>query len=630
MIPPVPVSRGRVLLLLAAIALVITGVTATSAAITLDKPFPSLVVDAHGFYSIVELPTWEPADRPKGLHRLVSINGQRVPETLPPQSPLELYAPLESLPIGHPLKLEFEGEEGPYPVSARVGRLGVQEFLFFFVTYALAAWVVLWSGGLVLTTRHRSAARRAYALWATSAFLFLCTFYDYHTNAWLMPLFSVSTVGILLGALWLAYAFPKPPAWGMASLRRVLIAVTLLGAAAALVLAVSPFTGWNALPIRRAIDWLLGLGIGLLALAVLLRLRRSKELERSELVTASWGLAVTPLLIALVHMLRLVTHRDLMHLVLPFIVLIFPLSIGYALLRNNLLEPRRVLTSRTLMVPFALGALLLSLLSTYLLYLAIRGAWLLPLLLILLGFALFILVMVLARRAVVQELDAMRRLEVNAAQTEKRQALSALGTEICHELVYPLNFLRDLLRRSDGSQPLDGEDFSMARMEIDRMDRLIHCLREHELPPPQLGPIRLHAGVDRALIVLRELIQEKKLSVSVDVPTEVMVNAEMDSLIQLLTNLLRNAAQSTPENGTIGVRYLREPPGPGIEVWDTGPGIPPELLPVLFTRRVSTKAGGYGIGLTVVERVARSFRWKVTFDRDSDRTYFRVTFPSLP
>jgi two-component system sensor histidine kinase KdpD len=758
-----PRPRGPLLILtLGGLALALTCFAALSASRTLGMRFPSCVVDAYGIYSIVELPRWaSPTPPPQGLHRLASVNDKPLSAAPPPLALKKLYELLKDEPEGTQVRLVFEGPEGPLPtVTASVRALGLEEVLFLFVTYTLAAWVVLWSGALVFIACHRTASQRAYSLWSTSAFLFLLSFYDHHTKAWLFPAFSVSTIGILLGALWLAYAFPKPPRRGASALRGLLGAATLVGAAAVLWLLVGAGLGWNSLPIRRAIDWLMAPGLLTLALVFILRLRRSTGRAREELAIASWGLIATPLLIAIVHLGRMVTHRDAMHLVLPFIVLLFPLSVGYALIRHNLLESRLVLTRAVAAVPFVLGALLLAVLGAYLLWLAAPG----PLLLIPLGLVLFALLMLFARRlqvrlffpsalafrgtvghlkeqlaslreipairgaveeavakalpsqsaqvldatdstglaslppeareqlargenvwpvqgphaegllipmrslgelravlclipqkgsalytqedlslletlaslgalalhnaAAVQELESLRRLEASAARDEKRLALGALSTEICHEVVYPLNFLRDLLRRSGGGQTLDEEDLSFARMEVARMNRMIDSLRLLDLPSPQLGALRLIEPIHRALLLLREPIQQKKLSVSVEVPSELRVNADMDSLLQLFSNLLRNAAQSAPEAGAIGVRYREGPEEPDIDIWDTGPGIPQEIASVLFIRRVSTKPEGYGIGLTVVQRIARSFQWRISFLREDNLTCFRLTLPS--
>jgi signal transduction histidine kinase len=229
---------------------------------------------------------------------------------------------------------------------------------------------------------------------------------------------------------------------------------------------------------------------------------------------------------------------------------------------------------------------------------------------------------------VVRELESSRRLEVDAAQQEKQLTLSALSEEVCHEMVYPLNFLQDLLRRGASGQPLEDEDLSFAREEVGRMKRMLDSLRRLQRPTPQVAPLHLRGHVERALQLVRETTDEKKLSVTVEIPPELTVNAEGGSLVQLLSNLLRNAAQATPESGAIGVRLHQEPEGQHLEVWDTGPGIPEHVAQVLFTsRRISTKQGGYGIGLTVVQRIAYAFRWSISFGRKAERTFFRLTLP---
>jgi two-component system, OmpR family, sensor histidine kinase KdpD len=750
------------------LALVLTALATTSAYTTLGKPFPSLLVDAYHFYSIVELPSWDgPQPRPRVNHRLVAVNGAALPEQRPLPSPLALYELMEGPTGASVARLEFADSQGQTlpPLHVQVSRFGAEEVLFFFVAYALAAWLVLWSGGMVFTLGGVPAARRAYTFWSVVTFLLLLSFYDYHTHAWLAPFFSLAAVGLPLGALWLAYAFPRPPQWRAAALRRGLVGLTVLGAGAALGLIVARFTGWNVHPIRSTIDQLMAPSFVTLAGVVLFRMRHSTGAARTELVTASWGLVTTPLLIALVHVVSLCTGRDVRHLVLPLAVLLFPLSIGYAMIRTNILEVQAVLTPRMLKVPFTLGALLLSLLGTSLVYLVTRKAQTVLVPLVPLGFALFVLLRGLTQRLqtrlffsstrafrgtveglrdrlavlrdapairqaveevvvkalptpraqvvgpgalaslphlpadaqerlargnpvwtaqnpreqhlvlpmrslgelravlllapkrgaalytqedihlletlaslgalalhnaeVVQELESIRRLEVSAAQQEKQLTLSALSEELCHEMVYPLNFLQDLLRRSASGQSLDEEDLCFAREEVDRMKRMLDSLRRLQLPTPRLAPLSLAGHIQRALLLVREPIHDKKLSVTLDVPPDLTVTAEGGSLVQLLSNLLRNAAQATPEAGAIGIRL--HPGATGgwlLDVWDSGPGIPSHVEPVLFTsRRISTKPEGYGIGLTVVQRIACSFRWNISFLREADRTAFRLSIP---
>jgi hypothetical protein len=239
---------------------VLTGIAVTSAYTTLGKPFPSFLVDAYHFYSLVEWPLWErPEPRPDVNHRLVAVNGKPLPKGAPLLSSMacyELMADTSSDSMAH-LEFEDQWDGSLHLIQSLVSRFGAEELLFFFVTYALAAWLVLWSGGLVFTVCGRPAARRAYTFWSVVTFLFLLSFYDYHTNAWLAPFFSVAKVGIPLGALWLAYAFPRPPQWRATVIRRGRIALTILAAGTAISLIVARFTGWNIHSISYAIDHLL-------------------------------------------------------------------------------------------------------------------------------------------------------------------------------------------------------------------------------------------------------------------------------------------------------------------------------------------------------------------------------------
>ena len=105
-----------------------------------------------------------------------------------------------------------------------------------------SALFVLWSGLAVLVLARRRAGAVAYAAWSVGTFVFMVTFYDYHSTAWLAPLFSLSTVWVQICVVWLAYSFPEPPAPPPArAARRRAIAFTAAGAAAAGVLALGPY-----------------------------------------------------------------------------------------------------------------------------------------------------------------------------------------------------------------------------------------------------------------------------------------------------------------------------------------------------------------------------------------------------
>ena len=70
------------------------------------------------------------------------------------------------------------------------------------------------------------------------------------------------------------------------------------------------------------------------------------------------------------------------------------------------------------------------------------------------------------------ELEAIRRLEAEVARDDKRLTLGMLGAEMSHEIAYPLNFLRYLLREGESGGPVDARDLEAGREEIGRLERM--------------------------------------------------------------------------------------------------------------------------------------------------------------
>ena len=178
--------------------------------------FPALFIDPHASYSMVWWPSWG-VERPplRFPDQLIAIDGEPVPA---PRAPLDLPAQPIAARLAalrgsgrSDVRLTFQTHEGPITVVRPLRALGTDEALFFFGVYTLVALFVLWSGLAVLVLARRRAGAVAYAGWSVASFVFMGTFYDYHSSAWLAPLFSLSTVAVPVFVVWLAYSFPEPP-----------------------------------------------------------------------------------------------------------------------------------------------------------------------------------------------------------------------------------------------------------------------------------------------------------------------------------------------------------------------------------------------------------------------------------
>jgi signal transduction histidine kinase len=735
------------------------------------RVFPGLFVDPHGSFSAVHWPSWQSADLPlRFTDRLIAVDGAPLPPAagrfdLPAH---RISAHLEAVEREgrSQAALTFDTSAGPVTLARPLRRLGVDEAAFFFGFYALMAVFALWSGLMVFVLARRRAGAVAYGWWSVGNAVFMLTFYDYHSTASLAPLFSLSTVGVQVGAVWLLYSFPEPPRRARRLLRGATITFTAVAAAVALVLMVGPYAGLDLRALRVAVAFNGLASLALLAIGVLARLvlARSQD-QRRELRSAVWGLAAVPALLAIGFFLLALTGTGAVHLLLPFLVPLFPLSIGYALIRHNILGTTAVLTRRMFVAPVLTAALAAALL-VYLVLDAVfpaggagRGVPWVASALTLGGVALVghrvsgriffaatarfrptlqqladdlaskrnapeicgaiqeavtrwlpteqatvvlpgelhqipgrpaglrtqmaegrsawttephtqrrllvpmrsqgglrgILALAPKHQAALytreelelcetiaslgavalhnaealSELELLRRFEVEAARDDKRLTLGLLGAEIAHEIAYPLNFLRYLLRQGDSGQPLEVQDLEVGREEIGRLERMFAALHRLRIPVPQLAPVLVLPRVRRALDLIREMLSERRISVAVDVPPDLTVTADPDGLVQIFANLLRNAAQAAGAGGSIGARSRPEPDGTmRLEVWDEGPGVSEELAATIFNPFVTAgKQGSMGLGLAVTQRLVRTYGWRIHVDRREARTVFGIEIP---
>jgi signal transduction histidine kinase len=137
------------------------------------------------------------------------------------------------------------------------------------------------------------------------------------------------------------------------------------------------------------------------------------------------------------------------------------------------------------------------------------------------------------------------------------------------------------------------------------------------LPPPDRRPCDVRRLVEDLLVLLRPSLDEARVRCSLVGPAALPpVVADKNQLEQVLVNVLKNAAEAAGAGGTIEVRLERgERRGNGaggaasgadvtvLSVRDSGPGIAPEVAARLFTPFYTTKPGGRGLGLTLVQEV---------------------------
>lgn len=131
------------------------------------------------------------------------------------------------------------------------------------------------------------------------------------------------------------------------------------------------------------------------------------------------------------------------------------------------------------------------------------------------------------------------------------------------------------------------------------------------LPPPEKRPTDVQQLVDEILFLLRPELEKRRIRVEwAERQPLPELALDRNQIEQALVNVLKNAMEAIGENGCItlslGWSASDEPPKrsrPYLSIADTGPGIPEDVQPLLFTPFFTTKKDGRGLGLTLVREI---------------------------
>jgi PAS domain S-box-containing protein len=238
--------------------------------------------------------------------------------------------------------------------------------------------------------------------------------------------------------------------------------------------------------------------------------------------------------------------------------------------------------------------------------------------------------------------------ELADADRRKDEFLAVLAHEMRGPLAPIVTCVR-LLRSQGPVPPLVGQAHDTIDRQVRQLTRLVEDLLD--LTRIKQGkvnlrkqPAELAAVVAQAVETSQPLMESRRQELTVTLadppgaPGGVWLEADLPRLVQVVVNLLNNAARYTPEGGHVWLTAGQEGGEAVVRVRDDGLGINPELLPSLFDLFMQGKPslkesqGGLGVGLALVKRLVALHGGQVQahsegLDKGSE---FIVRLPALP
>lgn len=238
--------------------------------------------------------------------------------------------------------------------------------------------------------------------------------------------------------------------------------------------------------------------------------------------------------------------------------------------------------------------------------------------------------------------DELERQSEVLHQADKLASLGTLVAGVVHEMNNPLGIISsriELMLMDAEHQGLPApivEDLQVLYRHTQRMSRVAQSLLSFARQAPrETRPVDLNGVVEDTLLLARKSMANEGIRISTALERMLPpLVADGTALQQLLLNLLTNSREAMTGGGEIKIETRMAPSRPDwiqLIVADTGPGIPPQVLPRIFDPFYTTKPTGTGLGLPVSYGIVKDHRGTIDVQSTPGQgTRFTLSFPLLP
>lgn len=228
-----------------------------------------------------------------------------------------------------------------------------------------------------------------------------------------------------------------------------------------------------------------------------------------------------------------------------------------------------------------------------------------------------------------RELEHMRK-----ALEGREQQLKLMLGGVAHEVRNPLGgaelfagLLREELTSASPNFAEATSHVGHIQRELDYLKRIVEeFLRYAREEKISHAPFEVQRLVADCAQRLKKEADEKQVVVSLDIAAATL-EGDADLLQAALLNLVKNAVQASPAQGTVAIEGAQTEAHYAITISDSGAGIPTELQARIFEPFYTTREKGTGLGLPLAKKIVEAHRGTLSVESAPGRTVFRCLLP---
>lgn len=227
----------------------------------------------------------------------------------------------------------------------------------------------------------------------------------------------------------------------------------------------------------------------------------------------------------------------------------------------------------------------------------------------------------------------LKETRAQLVEGEKLAAIGRLASAVAHEIRNPVAIISSAIEAAGSPAFSREERDDMARVaviEARRLEKLTTDFLSYALPG-DLPRTEVNAASLSGYLgsIARVQALSKHVRVEIDAKDQCLVYGNEDQLQQALLNLIRNAIDASPEEGTVSVAVSQQAENVKISIENGGPAIPAYAVSKIFEPFFTAKRGGTGLGLPIAQKVIEAHHGELRLECNREECIvFSLLLPS--